>query len=247
MSTVGLHRPTHHAPRPRRARSHDGDGSRAVPSRGTTLGVPVEPRPRRARSHGPRREHGVRVSPTLPLSPRKSDFLMDQYAAKQRIMALTWLLDTITYHTVRHLDSGSHARVEVLDARFQVVEDEMRRVQDEAILARARRGRSPAMGDVIDFADAPAVEARQERLAGIRYPAFAGKTSPRTSDSNTSARSRVLRPACCPALKEVDHVPDRATPTKSMSSRTVSTRCSSSTATLARPDSGSLPPRLRVL
>jgi hypothetical protein len=47
-------------------------------------------------------------------------------------MKLAWLLDTIAYHTVKHLDAANIQRVEVLDARFEAVEDEMRRVQKEA-------------------------------------------------------------------------------------------------------------------
>jgi hypothetical protein len=62
----------------------------------------------------------VRLSP----SPR--------YLAKQRLMRLGWLRDTIAHETVKHLDSGNIPRVEILDARFNAVEDEMMRVWEES-------------------------------------------------------------------------------------------------------------------
>jgi hypothetical protein len=55
-----------------------------------------------------------------------------RYQIKQRIMALAWLRDTITFHTIRHLNSGNHARVEVLDRRCLAVEDAIRAAQREA-------------------------------------------------------------------------------------------------------------------
>lgn len=53
---------------------------------------------------------------------------LSRYEAKRRIMALTWLLDTIQSHATRHLDANNFERVKVLDARFNAVEDELIRV-----------------------------------------------------------------------------------------------------------------------
>lgn len=57
---------------------------------------------------------------------------MDRYEAKVRIMKLVWLMDTIQSVAIKHLDAGNRARVEVLDARFNAAEDEVRRIQEEA-------------------------------------------------------------------------------------------------------------------